>query len=67
MAKIKFEPGFELEHGEEGQYVLRFKLPCITMSPDATGGHFRQAGKEVLLAVRGLIDKVIGEEEKGEE
>jgi len=67
VEKIAFEQCFELERGEEGQYTLRFKIPRITISPDATGGHFRQARKEVLLAVRGLIDKAIGEEEKGEE
>ena len=68
MVKIKFEPGLELERGEEGEYVLRFRIPHIKIPPDLTGGHLKQAKKEVLLAVRSLIDKAIkGEGEKGEE
>ena len=68
MAKIKFEHGLELERGEEGEYVLRFRMPKIKIPSDLTGGHLKQAKKELLLAVRSLIDKAIkGEEEKGEE
>ena len=68
MNKIEFSQGFELEHGEGDEYVLRLRLPKIKISPDATGGHLKQAKNEVLLAVRSLIDKAIGiEEEKGEE
>jgi hypothetical protein len=66
MAKVKFEQGLELEHAEEGEYVLRFKLPKLKITHDLTGGHLKQARKEILLAVRSLIDKAI-EEEKGEE
>jgi len=68
MAKIKFEHGLELEHGEGGEYVLRFRAPQIKIAPDVTGGHLKQAKKEVLLAVRSILDKAIKvEEEKGEE
>jgi hypothetical protein len=68
MAKIKFGQGLELEHEEGGEYVLRFRAPHIKIPPDLTGGHLKQAKREVLLAVRSLIDKAIkGEEEKGEE
>ena len=68
MAKIKFGQGLELEHEEGGEYVLRFRAPKIKIPSDLTGGHLKQAKKEVLLAVRSLIDKAIkGEEEKGEE
>ena len=68
MAKIKFEQGLELEHEEGGEYVLRFRAPQVKVSPDPTGGHLKQAKKEVLLAVRSLIDKAIRvEEEKGKE
>ena len=67
MAKIKFEQGLELEHEEGGEYILRFRIPQIKISPDPTGGHLKQAKREVLLAVRSLIDKAIkGEEGKGE-
>jgi len=68
MAKIKFEPGLELEHTGEGEYVLRFRAPQIKITPELTGGHLKQARKEALLAVRSILDKAIGvEEEKGEE
>jgi len=64
MAKIKFEHGLEVEHEEGGEYILRFKAPQIKLDSDLTGGHLKQAKKEVLLAVRSLIDKAIDVEEK---
>jgi hypothetical protein len=68
MAKIKFEHGLELEHEEEGGYILRFRAPQVKISSDLTGGHLKQAKKEVLLAMRGILDKAIeGEEEKGKD
>ena len=68
MARIKFEQGLELEHGEGGEYVLRFKAPQLKLDSDLTGGHLKEAKKEILLAVRSLIDKLIeGEEAKGKE
>ena len=45
MARIKFEQGFELEHEEGGEYVLRFRAPQVRISPDPTGGHLKQAKK----------------------
>ena len=67
MAEIKLEHGLELEHEEGGEYVLRFRAPQVRISPDPTGGHLKQAKKEVLLALRSILDKAIkGEEEKGE-
>ncbi len=66
MGKIKFEQGIEVEQGEEGEYVIRFRLPQLKITTDPMGGHLKQAKKEALLAVRSLIDKAI-EEEKGEE
>ena len=68
MAKIKFEHGLELEREEGGGYVLRFRAPQIKASSDPTGGHLKEAKKEVLLALRSILDKAIKvEEEKGEE
>jgi len=68
VEKIKFGQGLELEHAGEGKYVLRFRTPHIKIPSDLTGGHLKQAKKEVLLAVRSLIDKAIKvEEEKGKE
>jgi len=67
MEKIEFERGLEFEHGEEGEYILRFKTPKVKISADPTGGHLKQARKEILLAVRSLIDEAIGDEEKKDE
>jgi len=68
MAKIKLEHGLELEREEGGEYALRFRAPQVKMSPDLTGGHLKEAKKEVLLALRSILDKAIKvEEEKGEE
>jgi len=64
MAKIKFEQGLEFEHEEGGEYILRFKAPQVKFSSDLTGGHLKEARKEVLLAVRSLIDKAINVEEE---
>jgi hypothetical protein len=68
MAKIKFEHGLEVEREEGGEYILRFKAPQVKLDSDLTGGHLKEAKKEVLLAVRSLIDKAINvEEEKDKE
>lgn len=64
MEKIRFEHGIEIERAGEGEYVLRFRIPQIKISPDPTGGHLKQAKREVLLAVRSLIDKAIKTEEE---
>ena len=68
MAKIKFKQGLEIERGESGEYILRFNAPQVNFDSDLTEGHLREAKKEVLLAVRSIIDKAIKvEEEKGKE
>ncbi len=68
MTKVKFEHGLEFEHEEGGEYILRFKTPQFKLDSDLTGGHLNEAKKEVLLAVRNLIDKAVtAEEEKGQE
>jgi len=64
MEKIKFEKGIELERTEQGEYVLRFKLPTLTVDPEPVSGHLKQARKEVLLAIRNLLDKAIEETEE---
>jgi len=64
MAKVKFDQGLEIEHEEGGEFVLRFKAPQVKLDSDLTGGHLKEAKKEVLLAVRSLIDKAINVEEE---
>ena len=59
---------FELEHrpGEE-EVVLRFKLPKLKGLPEPTKQHLSVARKEILLALRGMLDKAIEKaEESGE-
>jgi hypothetical protein len=64
MEKIKFEKGIELERTEQGEYVLRFKLPTLTVDSEPVSGHLKQARKEVLLAMRNLLDKAIEQTEE---
>jgi len=64
MAKVKFDQGLEIEDEEGGEFVLRFKAPQVKLDSDLTGGHLKEAKKEVLLAVRSLIDKAINVEEE---
>lgn len=58
---------FEIEHQPGEEVVLRFKLPGLAIMPEATKGHFRMARKEVLLALRSVLDKAIERAEKAEE
>ena len=67
MAKIKLEQGLEVERGEGGEYILRFKAPQVDLGSDLTGGHLKEARNEILLAVRSLIDKAIDIEDKKDE
>jgi hypothetical protein len=74
VAKVRFGKGLELEHDEGGEYILRFKAPKAKLNSALTG-HLKAAGKEmkearkeatkeVLLALRSLIDKAINVEEE---
>ena len=49
----------EWEHHPGEEFVLRFKPPSSTAMPDEARGHVRAAGKEILLALRSLIDAAI--------
>ena len=50
---------FEVEYHPGKEVVLRFKAPRLSVMPEATRGHFRTAHKEMLLALRSLLDKAI--------
>ena len=56
ILKVEHRPGEEL--------VLRFKSPTFRILPDTTRGHLLVAQKEVLLALRSMLDRAI---EKTEE
>ena len=54
----------EWEHNPGEEFVLRFKPPTM---PDAFGVQISVTGKELLLALKSLIDAAIGKtEEAGE-
>ena len=57
---------FEIEHRPGEEVVLRFKAPSISIVPEATRSHFRTAQKEMLLALRSLLDKAIELTEEAE-
>lgn len=49
----------EIEHHPGEEVVLRFKAPSLCLMPEETRNHFRTARKEMLLALRSLLDKAI--------
>jgi len=60
------EKVFEIEYHPGEELVLRFKEPILTIVPEASRGHFRTAHKEMLLALRSLLDKAIERAEEAE-
>lgn len=58
---------FEVEYHPEGEVVLRFKLPKVRGFPDSTKQHLLVVRKEMLLALRSMLDRAIERmEEPGE-
>ena len=58
---------FEVEYHPGEEVVLRFKLPRLRGLPDSTKQHLLVARKEVLLALRSMLDRAIERmEESGE-
>ena len=58
---------FELEHHPGEEIVLRFKSPKLRVLPEATRQHLSAASKEILLALRSILDRAIEKaEESGE-
>jgi len=64
VESIKFTHGIEIEHAGEGEYVLRLKTPHMKILSGQTGDHLKQAKKEVLLALRSVIDEATKMEEE---
>lgn len=60
------EKVFEIEYRPGEEVVLHFKAPIFSVMPEATRGHFRTAHKEMLLALRSLLDKAIERAEEAE-
>ena len=57
---------FEIEYHPGKEVILRFKAPMLGGLPDATRQHLLASGKELLLALRGILDSVIEYTEKPE-
>ena len=57
---------FEVEHQPGEEVVLRFKVPRPTIIPEAARGHLKTAHKEMLLALRSLLDSAIERTERAE-
>lgn len=56
----------EWEHHPGEEFILRFKPPLVKILPDETRGHVKAVQKEMLLALRSLIDAAIGRVEEAE-
>jgi len=58
---------FEVEYHPGEEVVLRFKLPRLRGFPDSTKRHLLVVRKEMLLALRSMLDRAIERmEEPGE-
>lgn len=56
----------EWEHRPGEELVLRFRPPILGLIPDEAQGHVRLARKEMLLALRSIIDAGIKRTEEAE-
>lgn len=56
----------EIEHHPGEGVTLRFKAPSLSLMPEATRSHCRAARKEMLLALRSLLDWAIEQTEAAE-
>ena len=56
----------ECEYHPGEEFVLRFRPPKLQMMSEPTREHLRAARKEMLLAVRSMIDQAIRRIEEAE-
>lgn len=56
----------EWEHTPGEELVLRFKPPLGKMVPDEARGHVRAARREMLLALKSLVDAAVTRQEEAE-
>ena len=57
---------FEVEYHPGEEVVLRFRAPELPFVSEATKGHVKMARKEMLLAIRSLLDRAIEHAEEAE-
>ena len=51
---------FEVSYTQAEGLTVRVRPPTIRLLPESTMGHLRQANRELLLAVRSVLDEAIG-------
>ena len=56
----------ECEYHPGEEFVLRFRPPKLQMMSEPTREHLRVARKEMLLAIRSMIDQAIRRVEEAE-
>ena len=50
---------FEVEYRPGKEVILRFKSPSVRVLSDTTKEHLSASGREMLLALRSMLDKAI--------
>ena len=50
---------FELEYHPGEEVVLRFKYPKMNLLPEETKGHLATARKEILMALRDILNAAV--------
>ncbi len=54
---------FEMEYNPGNEVVIRIKSAKLHLMPDSTKGHIKTARKEMLLALRDLVDSAVRRED----
>lgn len=57
---------FEIEHRPGEALILRIKSPKLKLIPEPARKHLKTARKEMMLALRSMMDTAIGEQEEKE-
>ena len=50
---------FEIEYHPGEEVVFRFKMSGFSLMPEASRSHFKTTRREILLALRDLLDNAI--------
>lgn len=60
------ETVFSIERGPEDELIVRFKPKMLPLLPTPVRDHLRAVRKDVLLAVRSMLDEAISAMEREE-
>ena len=55
---------FEVEYHPDDEIVIRIKNPGLHLLPDPAKGHLAAARKEIMLALRDMLDKNLEKNDK---